>query len=76
MLALTLVFALFFPHLWWLGFVLCLVYAGVHEFFWDPKEENAATRGSDLQDFCFLALGSGVGVVLFIYFASHFHISF
>jgi hypothetical protein len=39
---------------------LCILYAAVHEFFWDPLMENALTRGSDLEDFCFLVLGVAV----------------
>ena len=40
------------------GGVGCLIYAAIHEFIWDPREENAVTRGSDLQDFIFLVAGS------------------
>jgi hypothetical protein len=47
------------------GFVMCLVYASWHEFLWDPTHENAATRGSDLEDFVFLVAGSFSGLLAF-----------
>jgi hypothetical protein len=34
-----------------------LIYAIWHEFFYDPRKENPATRGSDLEDFLFLCFG-------------------
>jgi hypothetical protein len=43
------------------AFVVCLTYAGWHEFLYDPQNENAATRGSDLQDFLFLVAGAVTG---------------
>lgn len=36
-----------------------IMYAAIHEFYWDPRHENAATRGSDLRDFAFL-VGGGI----------------
>lgn len=41
--------------------VLCIVYAAIHEFYWDPRHEDPETRGSDLEDFCYLVAGGGVG---------------
>ena len=49
-----------------IGVAVCLIYAAIHEFLWDPKMENAATRGSDLQDFIFLAAGSGVACLFLL----------
>lgn len=46
------------------AFLGCLVYAAVHEFWYDPHFENAATRGSDLEDFFFLCAGALVGLAL------------
>jgi hypothetical protein len=51
----------------WVGLALCILYAAIHEFVWDPKMENAETRGSDLEDFIFLVAGSCVAVVLSLY---------
>ena len=48
------------------GFLVCSVYAAVHEFWWDPTHEDPETRGSDLQDFVFLVLGSCAGVVILL----------
>jgi hypothetical protein len=37
---------------------LCdLWYASWHEFYWDPRHENSATRGSDIRDWKFLMGG-------------------
>jgi hypothetical protein len=54
-------------HRWMVVFGSILLYAGVHEFILDPIYENAATRGSDLEDFCFLVAGSVVAEI-----AAHF----
>jgi hypothetical protein len=37
--------------------VIIFAYALVHEFIWDPRMENMATRGSDLEDFLYLCAG-------------------
>ncbi len=47
------------------GMVACVGYATWHEFFWDPTHENPATRGSDLEDFIFLVLGSIVAALVY-----------
>ena len=47
------------------GFAVCAVYAIVHEFYFDPRYENAATRGSDLEDFIYLIFGSIFAELLF-----------
>ena len=44
--------------------ILEFLYAALHEFVWDPREENAATRGSDLEDFAFLMLGLACACVV------------
>ena len=46
-------------------------YAVWHEYYYDPRFENAATRGSDTEDFIFLMLGllSAAGV---FFVAHHF----
>ena len=36
---------------------LCVLYAAIHEFWYDARYENPITRGSDFEDFCFLVLG-------------------
>lgn len=50
-----------FLFLGWVGYAvaatLVVIYAALHEFIYDPSHENAATRGSDWEDFCFLLLG-------------------
>jgi hypothetical protein len=38
--------------------VACIIYAGIHEFWYDPHYENAVTRGSDLEDFFWLGFGA------------------
>jgi hypothetical protein len=40
--------------------VVCVAYASIHEFVWDPRMENQATRGSDVRDFFFLLFGNAV----------------
>jgi hypothetical protein len=51
-----------------LGLIIAVIfgtiYAALHEFVWDPQEENPATRGSDLEDFGFLLLGLSVACVV------------
>jgi hypothetical protein len=47
------------------GAVLCIAYAAIHEFYWDPRHENPVTRGSDLEDFIFLVAGALAAVVLY-----------
>jgi VanZ family protein len=53
----------------WAGVILAVCtnipYAVWHEFFWDPVHENAATRGSDFEDFCFLLLGGLAGFLVY-----------
>jgi hypothetical protein len=44
---------------------LCVVYAAVHEFWYDPRYENPVTRGSDLEDFLFLVAGVAAAVVVY-----------
>jgi hypothetical protein len=44
---------------------LCLAYAAVHEFWYDPRYENPVTRGSDLEDFLFLVAGVAAAVVAY-----------
>lgn len=48
-----------------LGVAVCVSYAAWHEFLWDPTHENAATRGSDWEDFIFLVFGSIVAAVVY-----------
>jgi hypothetical protein len=43
-------------------FILGVTYDVWHEFFYDPVHENAATRGSDFEDFAFLLAGDLFGV--------------
>lgn len=50
----------------WIAFGLCVAYAAWHEFYWDPRHEDALTRGSDLEDFCFLVGGSVVAVIVYL----------
>lgn len=51
-----------------LSAVVYITYAAIHEFHWDPRHENAATRGSNLKDFAFLVVGgiSGNLATLFL----------
>jgi hypothetical protein len=49
----------------WIAAVGGVLYAAFHEFWYDPRYENAATRGSDVQDFCFLVLGVLFAVLLY-----------
>lgn len=46
-------------------------YAVWHEYYYDPRFENAATRGSDTEDFIFLMLGFLSAAVVF-FVAHHF----
>ena len=56
-------------HHQWIGVIVAVCanipYATWHEFFWDPVHENAATRGSDLEDFGFLLLGGLAGFLVY-----------
>jgi hypothetical protein len=45
-------------HRWLVVFGLIVAYACFHEGWYDPHFENAATRGSDVEDWCFLVAGS------------------
>jgi len=45
--------------------VLGITYAAWHEFYWDPRHENADTRGSDVEDFLFLLLGLAIGDIVY-----------
>ena len=45
--------------------VLGITYAAWHEFYWDPRHENAETRGSDVRDFLFLLLGLAIGDIVY-----------
>jgi predicted outer membrane lipoprotein len=51
-----------------LGLVIAMVfgviYALWHEFYYDPRNENPATRGSDLEDFGFLLGGLAVAALV------------
>jgi hypothetical protein len=38
--------------------------AALKEFIIDPRTENEATRGSDLEDFCFYLLGMAVALAV------------
>ena len=40
----------------------CVAYAALHEFWYDPRYENPATRGSDFEDFFWLIFGTLAGV--------------
>lgn len=44
---------------------LCVVYAAVHEFWYDPRYENPVTRGSDIEDFLFLVAGVAAAVAVY-----------
>jgi hypothetical protein len=48
-----------------IGAVSCVLYAAIHEFWYDPKFEDPATRGSDVQDFLFLCLGVGLAALAY-----------
>jgi hypothetical protein len=43
------------------GVVPSMAYGVIHEFWYDPRFENKATRGSDLEDFGFLMVGMLTG---------------
>jgi hypothetical protein len=45
--------------------VLCAIYAGAHEFWYDPKHESPLTRGSDVEDFAFLVAGVVAAVIVY-----------
>jgi hypothetical protein len=55
---------------WIISAILVLIYAAIHEFIWDPREENAATRGSDVEDFSFLVAGPLLALVIGHYLCS------
>ena len=44
--------------------IVCVVYAALHEFWYDPRYENPVTRGSDLEDFLFLVAGVAAAVAV------------
>jgi len=55
---------------WKLGvtaFLGCICYAVGHEFWWDPTHENAATRGSDFEDFFWLCAGAFVALFVSLF---------
>lgn len=41
--------------------LLCVLYSTIHEFYWDPRHEDPETRGSDIEDFCYLIAGGACG---------------
>ena len=43
-----------------------LLFAAVKEFWYDHTYETPATRGSDLEDFLFYALGAGAELLILI----------
>ena len=55
-----------FLHDWrfWALVAFGLAVAAWKEFYWDERYEDAETRGSSLEDFCFYALGIAAGVIL------------
>jgi hypothetical protein len=57
-------------HGWLIGAIGVLLYAAVKEFWYDAKYENAATRGSDLEDFSFLVAGPLLALVIGHYLCS------
>ena len=44
---------------------LCVVYAALHEFWYDPRYENPVTRGCDVEDFIFLVGGVAAAVAVY-----------
>jgi hypothetical protein len=59
-----------FAKFWhWTGIAIaapaCIVYAAVHEFWYDPRYENPVTRGSDAEDFVFLVAGIAAAVAAY-----------
>lgn len=44
---------------------VCVVYAAVHEYWYDPRFENSVTRGSDVEDFVFLIAGVAAAVAAY-----------
>ncbi len=44
-----------------------VAFAAVKEFWYDHTYESPQTRGSDLEDFLFYALGSAVELLIFIH---------
>jgi hypothetical protein len=57
---------------WFIGCALVIFYAAWHEFWYDPRYENLATRGSDLEDFLFLVSGPIIAFLIG-HFGVHFH---
>ena len=54
----TLIGLYFFgPGSFWYTIPVLVVYAAIKEFWYDQQYENAATRGSNLEDFSFYLLG-------------------
>ena len=52
-----------------LSVAVYITYAAIHEFYWDPRHENAATRGSDLKDFAYLVGGGILGNLATLFLA-------
>ena len=44
---------------------LCVAFAAIHEFWYDPRYENPVTRGSDLEDFLFLVAGVATAAIAY-----------
>jgi ABC-type uncharacterized transport system permease subunit len=66
----TYAIVLTFGKFWhWTGIAIaapvCVAYAAIHEFWYDPRYENPVTRGSDLEDF--LCLVAGVAAAVAVY---------
>lgn len=66
----TCAIVLTFSRFWhWKGIAvaapLCVVYAAIHEFWFDPRYENPVTRGSDVEDFVFLVAGVAAAVGIY-----------
>ena len=51
-------------HLFWSLVIMGIIAAAVKEFWWDSHEENAATRGSDLEDFAFYCVGIAYALLI------------
>jgi hypothetical protein len=57
--------AALFRWLWYGAFIaLGVAAAAFKEGYWDPRHENAATRGSGLEDFGFYMVGIGIAVLV------------
>ena len=72
MFSIAITLAIFFG---WKGLLVAglgeIPYAVWHEYYYDPRFENAATRGSDTEDFIFLMLGL-VSAASVFFVAHHF----